>query len=163
MQRLPNSVGSILAAWFVLATTEHHFHLLNGLDGFRHQQTQFAPDFVVDHQIPFASTAWMALGIILLKSIPTRSIWYCLHWLEQSQDQHLPLALAPYSLLGSRHLLQLYTLLWFLADSSGSGSCTPGFFTLVSLIFSTCSLALCRLKYKTPLTMNMPVDSVTLV
>ncbi len=36
MQMLPNSVGSILAAWFVLPTTEHHFHLLNGLDGFRH-------------------------------------------------------------------------------------------------------------------------------
>jgi hypothetical protein len=37
-----------------------------------------------------------------------------------------------------------------LADISGSGSCTPGIFTLVSLIFSTCSLALRILKYKTP-------------
>ncbi len=37
-----------------------------------------------------------------------------------------------------------------LADISGSGSCTPGIFTLLSLIFSTCLLALCRLKYKTP-------------
>ena len=43
----------------------------------------------------------------LVKSIPTRSIWYCLHRLEQSRDSHLHLALAPYPLMGSRHLLQL--------------------------------------------------------
>ncbi len=140
MQRLPNSVGSILAAWFVLSNTEHHFHLLNSLDGFRHWYRHRL------HQTFLLTTKHH-----LLQQLGCLWASYC--WNQFWQD--------PFG-SGSIGSWSIYTPV-ILADLSGSGSCTPGILTLVFLIFSTCLLSLRRLKYKTPLTTNMSVDNVTLV
>ncbi len=140
MQSLPNSVGSILAAWFVLSTTEHHFQLLNGLDGFRNWYRHRL------HQTFLLTTEYHLLQQL-------EWLWAS-YWQNRFQQD-------PFG-SGSIGSWSIYTPV-VLADSSGSGSCTPGILTLVSLIFSTCLLALRRLKYKTPLTMNMSVNNVTLV
>ncbi len=140
MQRLPNSVGSILAAWFVLLTTEHHFHLLKDLDGFRHWYRHRL------HQ-----TFLLTNKHHLLQQLGWLWASYC-----QNRFQQDPFG------SGSIGSWSIYTPV-ILADSSGSGSCTPGISTLVSLIFSTCLLALHRLKYETPLTTAMSVDNATLV